>query len=747
MTRARLATGADVLLPAMFFVSGFCGLLYQTVWLRLAFARFGVITPVVSVVVSVFMLGLGLGAFVGGKYVRVLSERLRVHAILLYGVVELAIGLGAFVVPALLAGAAHLLLRLGETNSWPYLAASGLCIFVSILPFSFAMGLTYPVALGFLQQLPTATGHPFGRLYALNTAGAVAGVLLTVYVLIELLGLRGVLRVGFFGNLAIAAAAAAWTGQLGRPAASPAAPASSAPAESGSGEAGARGDLTILFVTGFCSMAMEVGWVRSFAPVLEHAVYAFAFLLASYLAGHALGAAAHALSAARGASPSREILVGATLVAASVPIALAEWDWMPFDAMHLAIGLSIGAFAGALGWLTPMIVDDVSRGRPRQAGTAYAVNIAGCVIGPLVMGYGLLPLLGPRFASMLVCLPLASLLLLGRDKLLWKALALAGTGGVLVAALAGRSFEEGPPLSPGETQTVYRDYTATTIAGELDGVKNLRVNGTAMTAQSPITKMMAHLPFALHGSPPRKVLVICLGMGTTYRSALSWGADVTVVELVPGVARALERFDEREPAQRAGHGRVVIDDGRRFLARTAETFDVILIDPPPPAEQPASSLLYSVEFYELLKQHLNPGGIVEQWWGFPLTEVNLTLGMARSVDESFPYVRLFRAIDDPTSRIHGYHFICSLDPVPPMTPAEFLARMPEGARRDLQEWSAAPDPESEMQARLAQQLRLEFPRQHTPEWAMITDDRPLNEYFWIRRHPWAARLLGVKESQ
>jgi spermidine synthase len=692
------------------------------------------------------MLGLGLGAYLGGKYVGVLSERLRVHAIVLYGAVELVIGAGALAVPALFTASARPLLRLGETNSWSYLAASGACIAVSVLPFSLAMGATYPVALRFLEQLPGQGSHGFGRLYAFNTAGAFAGVLLTVYALVEVLGFHRVLQVGLCGNLSIAVVVALWAARLGRPSARMTDPPSIAPSEREGAESD-RGDLTILFVTGFCSMAMEVGWVRSFAPVLDHAVYAFAFLLAAYLAGHALGASAHAATAGRGASPAREILLGATLMAASLPIVLADWEWMPFEVMRGAIALGIGSFAAALGWLTPLIVDGISRGRPRHAGLAYGANIAGCVLGPLVMGYALLPLLGPRLALVLLCIPLAGLLALSRKDLRWKLLAFSGTAGVLLAALVGRSFEEGPPLLPGEKRTLYRDYTATTIAGDVGGVKSLRVNGIGMTSLSPVTKMMAHLSFALHGSPPRKVLVICLGMGTTFRSALSWGADVTVVELVPGVARALTNFDETGAAGGATRGHIVIDDGRRFLARSAEKFDVIIIDPPPPAGQPASSLLYSVEFYQLLEQHLEPGGIVAQWWGFPFAEPIMTLGMARSVDESFPYVRLFRAIDDPAHQIGGYHFIASLAPVPPMTVAEFLDRMPAAARRDLQEWSVTDDPESEMQARLAQQLAREFRRQHTPEWERITDDRPINEYFYVRRHPWVAQLFGAKESE
>src|SRR2546426_9652540 len=87
----------------VFFISGFCGLLYQIVWLRMALAAFGVITPVVSVVVSVFMLGLSLGSWLGGKWITAAAERSRRSAIIYYGCLELVIGVGAFIVPFLLA--------------------------------------------------------------------------------------------------------------------------------------------------------------------------------------------------------------------------------------------------------------------------------------------------------------------------------------------------------------------------------------------------------------------------------------------------------------------------------------------------------------------------------------------------------------------------------------------------------------------------------------------------------------------
>ena len=109
------------LLFFLFFVSGFCGLLYQIIWLRIAFASFGVISPILSIVISVFMLGLSLGSWVGGKWISYLKDKINLSAIIFYGLAEIVIGLGAFIVPHLFTLGATLLLPLGEINSFQYL--------------------------------------------------------------------------------------------------------------------------------------------------------------------------------------------------------------------------------------------------------------------------------------------------------------------------------------------------------------------------------------------------------------------------------------------------------------------------------------------------------------------------------------------------------------------------------------------------------------------------------------------------
>src|SRR4029077_19570117 len=116
------------------------------------------------------------------------------------------------------------------------------------------------------------------------------------------------------------------------------------------------------------------------------------------------------------------------------------------------------------------------------------------------------------------------------------------------------------------------------------------------------------LPLASLPAPPRSVLVLCFGMGTSFRSALSWDVPVKVVELVPSVPSLFGYFHEDgDQLMRSPNAKVVIDDARRFLERTQESLDVIIVDPPPPVAAAGSSLLYSTEFYRVALSHLRPG--------------------------------------------------------------------------------------------------------------------------------------------
>jgi spermidine synthase len=202
----------------LFFCSGFCSLLYQVVWVRLAFGHFGVITPVLSCVLSVFMLGLGIGSLAGGAWARWWSKRFGASAAYLYGAIEIGIGVGAFVVPWLFQLGEESLLRSGETASFSsYFLVSAILIFVAILPWCTLMGATIPVMMSFIRKVESVNRSSFSFLYLANVIGALAGVVLSALVLIEMFGFRATYMIAATINLCTAAIAfvlaRSWTGR------------------------------------------------------------------------------------------------------------------------------------------------------------------------------------------------------------------------------------------------------------------------------------------------------------------------------------------------------------------------------------------------------------------------------------------------------------------------------------------------------------------------------------------------------
>jgi hypothetical protein len=284
---------------------------------------------------------------------------------------------------------------------------------------------------------------------------------------------------------------------------------------------------------------------------------------------------------------------------------------------------------------------------------------------------------------------------------------------------------------------VLRDDTATVIATGDGMSKRLLVNGIGITQLTPVTKMMAHLPLASLEHTPRSALVVCFGMGTTYRSLLSWDIQTTAVELVPSVPRLFPYFHSDGPElMRSPQSRVVIDDGRRYLERTSEQYDVITIDPPPPVEAAGTSLLYSKEFYSIIGRRLASGGILQQW--LPSGDHVVKAAVARALQESFPYVRLFGALDGK-----GFHFLASHQPIVLRTPRELAERLPARAAQDLVEWGPEAEPEDQFAIILSRELVFDQMTSGAPAAPALQDNRPENEYYLLRRNlpeRWISRL-------
>jgi hypothetical protein len=485
-----------------------------------------------------------------------------------------------------------------------------------------------------------------------------------------------------------------------------------------------------LFLTGFVSLALEVFWMRAFTRVLGTTIYAFASILAVYLAANAVGAAVYrAYFHSRRSILAR--LYGLLPVSALLPVYFNDPRWSESPGI---VWLSLIPFCFLVGILTAQAVDAFSHGDPRRAGEAYAVNIAGGVLGPLMAGYLWLSHAGAKegqLAMALLLVPLGALVVRSlRWKLFFVFVSCTAVGwGIRLESPEHPSARFGPSV-------IRRDYTATVVSLGQGLDKRLFVNGVGITYMTPLTKMMAHLPVLAHAGRPREALVICFGMGTTFRSLMAWDLGVTAVELVPSVRDAFGYyFADADSVLARPTGRVVIDDGRRFLKRTAQSFDIVTIDPPPPIEAAASGLLYSREFYALLKTRLNSGAVVQQWW--PGGEKKIVQSVARTFAEAFPYVRVYKGLGG-----YGFHFLGSDQPLAPLGIDSALRRMGPSVREDFLEWN----PGWALKPLWTPVIAKEVPIESLidPCIPVLTDNRPFNEYYALRR--WQDRRAGRYET-
>jgi spermidine synthase len=714
-----------------FLLSGFCSLLYEVIWVRLGMAHFGVSTPIISIFLSLFMAGLGLGSWIAGLWMKSSENHSGSYPLRLYAVTEIIIGLSAWCVPVQMDWAKHYLENYNAdlaVSSLQYYLLAGFLITLILLPWCTCMGATFPLAMAAIRKMSSDSQRSFSFLYLANVLGAVLGALLPAFVLVEVFGFRNTLRVAAICNLVIALAAlllslrAKDVQAAEEPVEAPAPLIARSP----------RMILGLLFLTGLISLAMEVVWIRQFTPYMGTEVYAFAWILGCYLAGTFIGSRIYRLWLRKHA-PGEETVAWLLLgLAGLIPLLLADPRLSRFHMLgDMRVALGIMPITGLLGFVTPMLVDRYSEGNPNRAGKAYAINVVGCILGPLVSGFLLLPSLGERWALILLCLPLFCLLYVFRpvseDSRRRYGLRFYSECAVVALVLIFFTKDFTSIFAHPE---VRRDYAATIVAAG-DGMgKQLLINGVGITKLTPITKTMAHLPLAMHAQPPKNAMVICFGMGTTHRSLVSWGVQATAVELLPSVPRVFNYFHpDGDQLLQSPNSHVVIDDGRLFLEKTRQQFDVITIDPPPPMSAAGVSLLYSREFYDVIKLRLAPGGILQQWViGNDRNDILPVLAMAKALRESFPYIRVMVSMEG-----WGFHFICSMSPLPNLTAAELAHRLPPAAAADFLEWGPGRTVEEQFAILLANEVPVDaIIPQDAKDIPALHDDRPINEYYLLR---------------
>jgi spermidine synthase len=614
--------------------SGFAGLGYQIVWTRQAALWLGHEIASVLAVVTAFFGGLALGAWALGDRLARSPRPARAYALC-----ECVIGGWSLALAWLAQPVSGWLLQLvgaQPSPAWQASIAFGGTLLL-LLPATAAMGATLPAihrALTVLQPGRTA----FAGLYAANTLGAVAGVLASALWLIPSLGLRQTALVcaGLNGLCALLA----WTW----PAREAAAPIPTARPHDRL-RAGA-----LLWLTGLLGIGYEVLAVRVLGQLAENTVYTFALLLAVYLVGTALGAAAwQHWGRDRAVAPHR--LLGA-LAAAGLTGAFGLWgadrlqaalssSWGGGLTSALAIEatLALAAFAAptlAMGAVFSALAER-AQAQGMGLGRALALNTLGAALAPPLFGVLWVPAVGTKAALLLL---LAAYLLPAWRRWTSPAVWAPATALALMAlALPPLHFIDVPE---GGRLVQHHEGAlgAVNIVEHADGSARLHIDNRAQeggNATFTADARQALLPLLLHPQPQR-ALFLGLGTGVTAASAaVMTGVAVDAVELLPEVIAASSFFTqaltESAPSARL---RLLQADARRYLRSATEPrYDVIVADNVHPARSGSGSL-YTVEHFQAVRARLADGGLFCQW--LPLHQMDLATlrSIVRSFQVAFP---------------------------------------------------------------------------------------------------------------
>ena len=626
-------------LCALFFLSGVAALLFETLWFRQAGLAFGNSVWASSLVLSSFMAGMALGNFLAARLGGRMRSPLRVYAVL-----ELVIALAGLALVFRLQALTPLLVPLlSPLADWPWLqnpVRLGLGFVLLLLPAT-AMGATLPVIVAGLRARDASFGGALGLLYGWNTLGAVVGATLGEVWLLERVGLYGSAFVAAGCNVAAALGALA----VGGRAEGATAAADPAPDDSATGGSGRL--LAAAALAGLLLLALEVVWFRFLQLFVHAGAAAFAWMLAVVLAGIGGGGLVGGAWLRRRPeawrrAPLLALSAGAlvvllyagfhrsaALVTGGSPAAATTVAWLA-----AAVALPVALLSGVLFPLLGAALARRITPETRATGILTLANTVGSALGSLLAGFVLLPVLGMERSLFLLAAGYAAVAWLARAPDArggWRsAWAPAAFLAVLLLFPFGRMeqrylrapverFHGGHPhrvLAVREG----RSETAVVVERTLGGAplhRYLLTDSYAMSATTVFARRYMKLyvwwPVALRPEP-ESALLISYGVGSTARALVATDSlrRIDVVDVSREILGLADVVQGDANPLRDPRVHVHVEDGRYFLAATPERYDLITGEPPPPKAAGVVTL-YTKEYFALLRERLNPGGVVTYW--------------------------------------------------------------------------------------------------------------------------------------
>jgi spermidine synthase len=732
----------------LLFLSGLSALVFQTLWIKQLTLIVGADVHAVTIAVAAFFAGLALGSYLFGRW----ADRVN-RPLSLYGLLEFGAGLLGVGSTIALAHAAALFVALEESGG----PLAWTLPFVLVGAPATVMGGTLPVLVRVLTEQTGRISSAGGRLYAANTAGAVAGTLLAAFLLIPWLGVFGSSLAAASGNAVAAIGAIVLNRYAKSGAAEIAVP--------GSVErpAGFRLALVLYSIAGGIALGYEVVWSEVIVQWTSTRTFAFAVVLATYLAGLVIGSAAYSYLSERTRDPWGSfgmLIAGAGVVALAQVALLGNWlSPLQVRAATLAFNATGSepvamatrfVVAATCVVLIPTILLGATfpaalrltggAGQTgRVAGSVLALNTLGGIAGTLITGFVLVPAFGPErsLATLAVAASVTGVIAVTRGVsvrpvMRWATLA-CGIVAIVSAFVVSPDHLARLLASRHKGDLLFHQSGAGgTVAVIEQGAaghrfRRLYIQGVSNSGDSMASlrymRLQALLPLLIHRGEPQSALVIGLGTGITAGSLLCYDGlkQRVCAELMPEVVRAATLFHGNFDAAADGRVEIRVRDGRRELLRGEETYDLITLEPPPP---PAAGVvnLYSRDFYRLAALRLRPDGLLAQWLPLPTQTDSDTRSLVRSFLDVFPYATLW------TTELHEMLLVGSPAPIE-LNAARIVSRFNQpGVSAALREVGVA-SPAALLATFVTDRAGLERFAGDAPP---VTDDYPRIEYgAWV----------------
>jgi spermidine synthase len=634
-TRARRQQKPMPWIHILFFSSGFPALVYQIVWQRALFAIYGLDIQSVTIVVSAFMLGLGLGSVAGGA----LSKSARLPLVVWFALAEF--GTGAFGVVSL-----KLFRSIAELTAGSSPSMTGLAVFSLIIVPTLLMGATLPLLVEHLVRSSQNMGRSVGGLYFANTLGSGVACFVAADVLMRLIGQSGSIQLAASINVLVAAGALLYNFRLEHQ--KKEIPRAERPLELSVGH---KQDHLFPFplaffcaaFCGFAALAYEIIWYRLLTFATGDTARLFASLLGSYLLGLALGSRSAERYSQRQQNQGAAVNLLGGVIFASAILGFAVSPGVAFAMKFVSlantspatapaylivlVSICLGAFC--FGTIFPLIAH-VSVNPASHAGAAvsllYAANIIGSTLGSFVVGFILMDDLSLFSISLLLLVggvSVAAVVLATSGRLTGR-LKLVAAFGVAAASLVviGSHSVMGTIYDRLLFKNQYPKVHFQEVVEGRSGVIGVTPNGAVFgggiyDGRFNVDLMhdvnMVARPFALSAfhPAPRRVLMIGLGSGSWAQVVANQPQleELTVVEINPGYLKLIPEYPAVSSLWGNPRVRIAIEDGRRWLVRNpGQGFDAIVMNTTFHWRNHSSNLL-SVDFLRLARQHLNSGGV------------------------------------------------------------------------------------------------------------------------------------------